>query len=156
LSANSRLPRRARRLRAARLALRSVIGGYAAFAGLNAQAAEPANVTAAFGNTVLSTYADGTSQKIWLRPDGRWDGLSRANSPLAGTWTTRGDKVCLKQSKPPTLPLAFCAPLPASARPGVQWTSRDIGGRAITLSLTKGVPAQFQAAEVAGRKASNP
>ena len=156
MSAILRSPRHARSLRSARRALRTVIAGCAAFAGLNAQAAESANVTAAFGNTVLSTYADGTSQKIWLRPDGRWDGLSRSNHPLAGTWSARGDKVCLKQAKPPTLPVAFCTALPSSAQPGVQWSSRDVGGRSITLSLAKGVPSQFQAAEVAGRKASSP
>ena len=142
--------------RSLRLCARGLIASYAAFTGLNAQAAEPANVAAAFGNTVLSTYADGTSQKIWLRPDGRWDGLSRRNAPLAGTWTARGDKVCLKQSKPPTLPVAYCTALPATAQPGVQWTGRDMGGRAITLSLTKGVPAQFQAAEIAGRVRATP
>ena len=144
---------RSRRLR---LCARGLIASYAAFTAMNAQAAEPANVAAAFGNTVLSTYADGTSQKIWLRPNGRWDGLSRANHPLAGTWTARGDKVCLKQSKPPTLPLAYCTVLPSSSQPGVQWTGRDMGGRSITLSLTKGVPSQFQAAETAGRVRTSP
>ena len=128
-----------------------VATGVAAFAAVDAQAAEGANVAAAFGNTVLSTYSDGTSQKIWLRPDGRWDGLSRGDSPLAGTWSVRGEKVCLRQSKPPTLPVAYCTPLPSTAGAGATWTSRDMGGRAITLSLTKGVPSQYQAAETAGR-----
>lgn len=142
-----------RRARAVRFCAASLIAGCAALVGLSAQAAGSANVGAAFGNTVLSTYADGTSQKIWLRPDGHWDGLSRSNNPLAGTWTSRGDKVCLKQSKPPTLPVAYCTGLPATAQPGVRWSGRDIGGRTITLSLTKGVPSQFQAAENAARKA---
>ena len=134
-----------------KLCVQAVTAGVVAFAGLNARAAERANVAAAFGNTVLSTYSDGTSQKIWLRPDGRWDGLSRRNSPLAGTWSVRGDKVCLRQSKPPTLPVAYCTALPTHAAAGVQWTDRDMGGRAITLSLTKGVPSQYQSAETTGR-----
>ena len=139
-----------RRSRGFRLCAPAAAGALA-FTALGAQAGEHANVTAAFGNTVLSTYADGTSQKIWLRPDGRWDGLSRRNAPLAGTWSVRGDKVCLRQSKPPTLPVAYCTALPAQAAAGAQWTGRDMGGRSITLSLTRGVPAQYQSAEVAGR-----
>ena len=123
---------------------RAIAAGSVAFAGLNAQAADQ-GVAAAFGNTVLSTYSDGTSQKIWLHPDGSWTGLSRSNGPLAGRWSTRGEKVCLKQSKPPTLPVAFCTALPTSSQPGVQWASRDMAGRSITLSLMKGVPAQYQA-----------
>jgi len=124
---------------------RAIAAGSFAFAGLNAHAAEQ-GVAAAFGNTVVSTYPDGTSQKIWLHPDGSWTGLSRSNGHLAGSWSTRGEKVCLKQSKPPTLPISFCTALPASSQPGVQWASRDVAGRAITLSLMKGVPSQYQVA----------
>lgn len=137
---SQRYARRAARLK---LAIRAFAAGWVAFAGLNAQAAEP-GVAAAFGNTVVSTYPDGTSQKIWLHPNGKWTGLSRSNGPLAGSWSVRGEKVCLKQSQPPTLPVAYCTALPASSQPGVQWASRDVAGRSITLSLMKGVPAQYQ------------
>lgn len=135
--------RHARRAARLKLAAHAIVAGSMAFAGLNAQAADR-GVSAAFGNTVVSTYADGTSQKIWLHPDGSWTGLSRSNGPLAGSWSARGEKVCLKQSKPPTLPVAFCTALPATNQPGVQWASRDVAGRSITLSLVKGVPAQYQ------------
>jgi hypothetical protein len=140
-----RYARRAVRLK---LAAGAVAASCTAFAGLSAHAAEP-GVAAAFGNTVVSTYSDGTSQKIWLHPDGRWTGLSRSNGPLAGNWSVRGEKVCLKQSKPPTLPVAFCTALPATSQPGVQWASRDVAGRAITLSLMKGVPQQYQSGAAA-------
>ncbi|CAN7505650.1 hypothetical protein LJR225_003605 [Phenylobacterium sp. LjRoot225] len=130
-----------------KLAVRAGLAAGVAFAGLNAQAGELAGVAAAFGNTVVSTYPDGTSQKIWLRADGSWTGLSRRNSPLAGSWAVKGAKVCLRQSQPPTLPVAYCTSLPASSQPGVQWTGRDVAGRAITLSLTKGMPAQYQSAQ---------
>lgn len=127
-----------------RLCGRAAISAWAAFAALNAHAADR-GVAAAFGNTVLSTYPDGTSQKIWLHPDGAWTGLSRSNRPLAGTWTARGEKICLRQSKPPTLPVAYCTALPAESEPGIRWAGRDVAGRAITLSLVKGVPTQYQA-----------
>ena len=125
---------------AVKLAVHLALGGYVAFAGLNAQAADLASVAPAFGNTVLSTYPDGTSQKIWLHPDGSWDGLSRKNVHLAGHWSLRGDKVCLRQSKPPTLPMSYCTSLPPAGEPGVQWTGRDVVGRPIVLSLMKGMP----------------
>jgi hypothetical protein len=125
---------------ALRLGARLMVAGYAAFAALNAQAQDLSAVSGAFGNTIVSTYQDGRSQKIWLHPDGTWSGLSRRNTPLAGHWTLKGEKVCLRQSQPPTLPLSYCAPFPAHSEPGVQWSGRDMGGRSITLSLQKGMP----------------
>jgi hypothetical protein len=125
---------------ALRLIARLVIGGSAAFAGLNAQAADLAPVASAFGNTVVSTYPDGRSQKIWLHPDGTWAGQSRTGTPLAGRWSVKGPKVCLRQSKPPTLPVSFCTPFPQNTGPGVQWTSRDLAGTPIRLSLQRGMP----------------
>jgi len=124
---------------AGRLAAGVAAAGVVAFAGLGAQAGE-ASVAAAFGNTVISAYPDGTSQKIWLHADGTWSGLSRRDAPLAGRWSIKGDKVCLRQSQPPTLPVSYCTALPASSQPGVQWTGRDVAGRSITLSLMKGMP----------------
>ena len=79
-----------------------------ALAGPSLGASAPAStsaVAAAFGNTVMSIYPDGRSQKIWLQPDGTWTGQSRRGIPLAGKWTMKGAKVCLRQSKPPTLPV---------------------------------------------------
>jgi hypothetical protein len=98
-------------------------------------------VAPAFGNTVLSTYPDGRTQKVWLRPDGSWDGQSRRGKPLAGRWSVKDDKVCLKQSKPPTLPLAYCSAFPSDARVGVSWTAKDMAGTPIQLKLVKGMSA---------------
>jgi hypothetical protein len=134
-----------------KLAARAAIASWVVFTGLNALAAGPAPVAAAFGNTVISTYADGSSQKIWLHPDGTWSGLSRRNSPLAGRWNLKGEKVCLRQSQPPTLPISYCTPLPPSNQPGAQWASHDAAGRSITLSLMKGMPPQYQGGPSASR-----
>ena len=134
---------RSNRSPAVKLSARIVVSSYAAFAALNAQAADLSRVTAAFGNTVISTYPDGRSQKIWLHPDGTWDGLSRRNAPLAGRWTVRGQKVCLRQSKPPTLPVSFCTPFPEHTEPGVEWASHDIAGTPIHLSLQPGATPQL-------------
>jgi hypothetical protein len=137
-----------------KLAARAAVAGWVVFAGLNAQAADAPGVAAAFGNTVLSSYPDGTSQKIWLHPDGSWSGLSRHNAPLAGRWTIKSDKVCLRQSQPPTLPISYCTALPASSQPGVQWAGRDVAGRSITLSLMKGLPSQYQSAQTQTARSS--
>lgn len=147
--------RAARTKSSLRLAARAAVASWVVFAGLNAQAAEPgpqsAGVAAAFGNTVISSYPDGTSQKIWLHADGSWTGISRRNVALAGRWTLRADKVCMRQMQPPTLPISYCTPLPASNQPGAQWTGRDVAGRTITLSLMRGVPSQYQGGPISAR-----
>ncbi|HEX3363992.1 hypothetical protein [Phenylobacterium sp.] len=102
-----------------------------------ATAAEPtAKVDATFGNTVMSVYPDGRSQKIWLQPDGTWTGLSRRGNSLAGKWSVKGDKVCLRQSKPPTLPISFCRTFPADPAKGID--SEDLTGTPIHIKLVKG------------------
>jgi hypothetical protein len=126
------------------LGARLLLGGYIAFSALNAQAADSAakpdnDVKAAFGNTVVSTYQDGRSQKIWLHPDGAWTGLSRRGNDLAGTYTVKGQKVCFKQKKPPTLPVAFCSDFPDNPKIGATWSSKDMTGAPIQVSLVKGV-----------------
>jgi hypothetical protein len=146
---------RHRRISALRLLARTAVASYASFAALNAQAAEPGPVAAAFGNTVISSYPDGTSQKIWLHADGTWNGISRHNAALAGKWSLRGDKVCMRQTAPPTLPISYCTPIPSGSQPGVQWTGRDVAGRSITLSLMKGVPSQYQTAAVGNASATH-
>ena len=98
-----------------------------------------AQVKPAFGNTVVSLYPDGRSQKIWMHPDGSWDGQSRRGTPLAGRWSVKGDKVCMKQSKPPTLPVAYCTAFPANTYVGVSWTSKDMSGTPIQLKVVKGM-----------------
>nr|MEA2797361.1 hypothetical protein [Phenylobacterium sp.] len=108
-----------------------------AASALCAHAADPsARVATAFGNTVLSIYPDGRSQKIWLQPDGTWTGLSRRGRELAGKWTLKGDKVCLRQSKPPTLPISFCQNFPSDPQKGVD--AKDLTGTPIHLKLVTG------------------
>ena len=99
--------------------------------------AGPAGIAATFGNTVTSTYPDGRSQKIWLMPDGTWTGRSRRGAPLAGKWSMRGEKVCLRQTSP-AMPFSFCQVLPAD--PEVGLTSKDLVGTPIRLKLVKGMP----------------
>ena len=96
-----------------------------------------ASVRATFGNTVMSMYPDGRSQKVWLHPDGTWDGKSRKGTSLSGKWALKGDRVCLRQSKPPTLPISFCQQMPRD--PDVTLTSHDLLGQTIHLKIVKGI-----------------
>ena len=104
-----------------------------------AQAADETQVKPAFGNTVLSIYPDGRSQKIWLHPDGTWSGKSRRGLDLDGHWSMKGDRICLRQSHPPTLPISFCQTFPKD--PSVELTSKDLTGQTIHLKIVKGVTA---------------
>jgi hypothetical protein len=102
---------------------------------VQAATAPPANVKAAFGNTVLTIDPDGRSRKIWLKPDGTWTGLSRRGLDLAGKWSVKGDKVCLKQSKPRLLG-SLCETFPTRPETGVE--AQDPTGKTIRLKLVKG------------------
>ena len=51
----------------------------------------------------------------------------------AGKWTVKGEKVCLRQTHPPTLPISFCQVLPADPTAGVD--SKDLLGTKIHLKL---------------------
>jgi hypothetical protein len=103
-----------------------------------AQAADapPANVQAAFGNTLLTIDPDGRSRKIWLDPDGTWTGRSRRGLELAGKWKMDGEKVCLSQSKP-GLPGSLCQVFPSDLKVGGPAT-QDPSGKTGKLQLVKG------------------
>jgi hypothetical protein len=120
--------------------IRTALALAVSFTALNAQASDLSRVAAAFGNTVMSIYPDGRSQKIWLHPDGSWDGLGRNNQPLAGVWTMKGDRVCLRQKKPPTLPFSYCTAFPDDPHIGITWTAKDFVGTPIKLTVVKGMP----------------
>jgi hypothetical protein len=94
-----------------------------------------ANVSAAFGNTIVSVDPDGRSRKIWLQPDGSWTGKSRRGLALAGKWTVKDDKVCLSQSKP-RLFGSLCQVFPTDPKTGVDTT--DPTGTKVHLKLVKG------------------
>ncbi|MDO9336328.1 MAG: hypothetical protein Q7T61_07995 [Caulobacter sp.] len=100
-----------------------------------AAVAAPAKADAAFGNTVLIVDPDGRSRKIWLAPGGGWTGLSRRGLALAGTWTVKGEKVCLSQSKP-RLPGSLCNTFPTEV--GATVKAKDPGGKTVQLKLVKG------------------
>ncbi|MBL8773509.1 MAG: hypothetical protein JNK30_19145, partial [Phenylobacterium sp.] len=93
----------------------------------------------AFGNTVKALYPDGRAQRLWFKADGTWEAIGRRGKWSAGKWSLKDDKVCLKQSKPFPAPFKYCTVFPAKGGPGVVWTSRDMNGEPIRLTLVKGI-----------------
>ena len=111
------------------------LGG--ALAIMLAGAAQAAPIDATFGNTILSTYPDGRTAELWLRADGAYTAEGRRGDPSNGHWSTKGDKLCLKQSRPMPMFMAFCSSLP---RNGLEegWTSKAVTGETIQVRLVHG------------------
>ncbi|MEW5683460.1 MAG: hypothetical protein AB1942_00935 [Pseudomonadota bacterium] len=103
------------------------------------QAAEPRGVAVAFGNTVKALYPDGRYQRLWLQADGSWEAVGRRGKWSAGRWSEKDGKVCLKQAKPFPAPFKYCTDFPSNGGLGVQWTSRDMAGEPIRLTVVKGI-----------------
>ncbi len=113
--------------------------------GLTAEAAsvgapaKPLGVAAAFGNTVKAQYPDGRFQRLWFRADGTWEAVGRRGYWSSGKWSQKGEKVCLKQSKPIPAPFKYCTRFPAAGGVGTVWTSKDMSGEPIRLILVRGI-----------------
>ena len=104
-----------------------------------ALAQDAKGVAAAFGNTVKSTYPDGRNQHLWFKDGGVWDAIGRRGKPSSGTWTVKGEKVCLKQVKPFKAPMTFCTAFPSEGGVGAKWTSKDLTGQTVQVQLVKGI-----------------
>jgi hypothetical protein len=127
-----------------RASTRVLPAAYALFLGLNAQAANvaeptPHGLAAAFGNTVKALYSDGRYERIWIREDGSWEAVGRTGRWSSGKWRQKGEKVCLKQSRPFPVPFSYCTDFPPDGGLGVVWSGRDISGQPIQLTVVKGI-----------------
>lgn len=96
-------------------------------------------VAAAFGNTVKAQYPDGRYQRLWIRADGTWEAVGRRGYWSSGKWSHKGGKVCLKQAKPFPAPFKYCTAFPATGGVGAVWTSQDMSGEPIKLTVVRGI-----------------
>ncbi|WP_333592136.1 hypothetical protein [Brevundimonas sp.] len=115
------------------------IGG-AALIALIAASAVPAkaDMSGAFGNTVLSRYADGGWVKHWFERDGSYRAEFSSGRTISARWRIEGDKICLNGIRPAIMMISrFCSPL-VEARVGETWPSRDPLGRRVTNELLRG------------------
>jgi hypothetical protein len=91
----------------------------------------------AFGSTIVSTYPDGRQGELWLKRDGTYTAAGRRKDRSNGRWQVKDDKLCLRQSKPATLPISYCTPLPADMNK--PWSAKSVTGDPITVKLVKGM-----------------
>lgn len=97
-----------------------------------------ADIASAFGNTVLSRYADGGWVKHWFERDGTYRAEFSSGHTISGQWRIEGDKICLNRIRPAIMMISrFCSPM-IEARVGETWPSRDPLGRRVTNELVRG------------------
>jgi hypothetical protein len=101
--------------------------------------AKSLGVAAAFGNTVKAQYPDGRFQRLWFRANGTWEAVGRRGYWSSGKWSQKGEKVCLRQSKPFPAPFKYCTRFPAGGGVGATWTSKDMSGEPIRLIVVRGI-----------------
>ena len=93
----------------------------------------------AFSNTIVSTYPDGRQARLWLDPDGGYRALGRHGEPTRGTWRIKGEKLCLKQSRPFSVPFSYCTPV-MGGEVGDVWIRRAVTGELLHVRLEHGRP----------------
>jgi len=93
----------------------------------------------AFSNTIVSTYPDGRQARLWLDPDGGYRALGRRGEPTGGTWRIKGEKLCLRQSHPFSVPFSYCTPV-MGGEIGDVWIRRAVTGEMLRVRLERGRP----------------
>jgi hypothetical protein len=96
-----------------------------------------ADMTSAFGNTVVSRYPDGGWVKHWFNPDGTYSAQFSDGRRLSARWTISGERVCLSHMRPYMLVPRFCTTM-VDATVGQTWQSRDPMGRRVQNVLVAG------------------
>jgi hypothetical protein len=97
----------------------------------------PASLKSAFGNTIVSTYPDGRTAKLWLQPGGVYTAQGRRGDPSNGKWNVKGGKLCLKQSHPVIPFFSYCTPIPAGGLHAT-WTAKAVTGETVRVKLVEG------------------
>jgi len=97
----------------------------------------PQQLRQAFGNTILSTYPDGRTARLWLQPNGSYTAQGRRGDPSSGRWKIKGQRICLSQSRPFPAPFAFCTAVPSGGM-GSTWSARAVTGETIRVKVVQG------------------
>lgn len=122
-----------RKSRAAALALLGLCAGMATTATAN-----EARMSAAFGNTVISRYADGGWVKHWFERGGGYSAEFSDGRRIRGSWRIEGERLCLNDIQPSIMLIRrFCSPM-VEVRQGETWASRDPLGRRVQNQLIQG------------------
>ncbi|NEX94562.1 hypothetical protein [Caulobacter sp. 17J65-9] len=96
----------------------------------------PADLEPAFTGTVISTYPDGRQGKLWLNRDGSYKGQGRRGHLSSGRWSLKGDRICLRQSRPVPVPFQYCTDVPDEGT--TSWTEKAVTGEQLQMELVAG------------------
>jgi hypothetical protein len=109
----------------------------AAASALLVAGADKSDLAAAFKNTVVSTYPDGRTARLWLSSDGSYTAEGRKKDRSSGHWKLKGDQICLRQSEPATVPISYCTAVP-SGDVGSTWSAKSVFGDPLKVTLIPG------------------
>lgn len=115
-----------------RLMLILVLASPAPAALADASLLEPA-----FSNTIVSTYPDGRTAKLWLNRDGTYRAQGRRGKPSSGRWTLKGERICLKQTRPIAGPFSYCTGVKRGGI-GTSWPGKAVTGERIQIKVVGG------------------
>jgi len=113
-----------------------VIGGLALI-GILAASPASADMSKAFGNTIVSHYPNGQWVKHFFEPDGRYTSQFSDGRRLDARWSVEGAKICLSGFRPRQILPRFCSRM-VEADVGDTWQARDPLGRSIRNELVAG------------------
>ena len=91
----------------------------------------------AFQNTIVSTYPDGRTARLWLSADGTYTGQGRRGGRNGGVWRLRGSEICMSQRRPVPVPIQFCTPV-MQGGVGTRWTAKAVTGETIQVQVVAG------------------
>jgi hypothetical protein len=114
-----------------------VLSGLLASLAVCGARADPSLVEKAFGNTIVSTYPDGRTAELWLKPDGSYTAEGRRHDPSRGHWRIKGNRLCLSQVRPIPSPFSYCTAIPSTGM-GRAWPAKAVTGERITVRLVHG------------------
>ena len=115
----------------------SVLGLWLCLAFAPAAADGPADLEPAFRNTIVSTYPDGRTARLWLNRDGSYHAEGRDDGPSSGRWTRQGSRICIRQRRPFVAPFSYCTEIPRGDV-GTSWTARAVTGEMIRIQVIAG------------------
>jgi hypothetical protein len=91
----------------------------------------------AFGNTIVTTYPNGKTTRMWLHRDGTYDGRRANGQATAGVWKVKQKDVCITQKRPLYVPVAFCTGI-VPGGVGTSWTAKGLYGEPVRNTLIAG------------------
>ncbi|MBS0333613.1 MAG: hypothetical protein JSS35_12670 [Proteobacteria bacterium] len=89
-----------------------------------------AQLQKAFSGTIISTYPDGRTAKLWMKPSGDFISEGRRHERHTGHWKLSGDKVCFRRGL-----FGYCTKIPTD---GNAFTTRAVTGETIRVRLAPG------------------